>query len=425
MIFAAKGNRKYTHLNPKSTFLSFSLILGISILWGCDQKERKVSIDENTVISYLDNNSFALSTSDSKPFDLSPLDDSFKRKRIILLGEVHGSQINEKLDLEIFKYLYQKHGVRHYLGESGYGMGLLINEYIQTGDEQLLKSIFQLWSGTFSGTQQNYERIKALRAFNVSLPSYAKFKYVGIDLEQQFGAGFLAIKRFLFDDLNYYDKSIRQALASFVSFQNNNFNSVNAYCQYFLQQIRKESLVESYKRAFGKHYQEVELILENMIMRHALHQNPKSYIAKRENQITENLDFIMNQDPIGNFYGKWGAFHIWKNNVGNQPSSFIKLAIKRGVINKDDVLSIPIFYSNSYYADKNSDFRSTSISSMAFPENLTSNETSSIKFYRLNEESSPFLEHMLLIEGEEGVVTDYFTEFIKISGSKAATRLIF
>ncbi|MFY0594566.1 hypothetical protein [Roseivirga sp.] len=409
-------------LDPFYKFLLLILLLSFS---GCNQGKVKTSVDNSELLAYLDQNNFPISIDGNKPTDFSPLDSNFTRKRLILLGEVHGSQTNEKLDMELFKYLYYKHGVRYYLGESGYGMGLLINEYLQTGDEQLLKSIFQSLTGTFSGTQENYERLQALRAFNQSLPSYAKIKYVGIDLEQHFSTGILSIKGFLFDDLQYYDKSIQQALVSLISLQNNNYRDVNSFCKYFLEDLRKENLVDSYRRAFGIHYNEVLLILENMIMRYDLHQQPEAYLVKREKQLAKNLQFVMNKNPIGNFYGKWGAFHIWKNNVGNQSSSFIKESIESGALKKDEILSIPIFYENSFYADKNNNYQSTAISSMNLPGLLESNDDASVKVYSLNKKGSPFKHHMLLVEGREGVTTDYFTEFIKIRGSKASNKRVF
>lgn len=354
--------------------------------------------------------------------NFSAVADHFEGAKLVLLGETHASALNEVLDIQLFKYLYFNHGVRHYLAENGYGAGILINEYIQTGDINLLHSIFQLFDGTFSNTKENYDRIVSLRAFNASLPSNAKITYIGIDIEQQPGLGLLAIRSFILDNLEQYPAAIRQILGALKSTKAGNYTAAVNFGHFFLEEIQRPQLESLYQNVFNGHYDEVILILKNIILRYQLFQDDTDYLSKRENQIAANFDFVSQKFPNGKFYGKWGVFHTWKHNVSNQESSFLKKAISAGYIKDKETVSIPIFYENSFYADKNKRYQSTPITSMLAPALIRSNSTASFTIFDLNETSSPFAKRLLLVEGAKGVTTDYFDVMIKISGSKASQK---
>lgn len=408
------------HLKGHFYFLIFFLTLPILI--GCgneiSHKERQTLDPE----SYLKEHQTVIPSHMSDTIDLRSVSDHFKEARLILLGETHGSALNEILDTQLFQYFYFNHGVRHYLAENGYGTGVLINKYIQTGDVNLLNSIFQLFEGTFSNTREHYQRIVELRAFNASLPSYAKIKYIGIDIEQQPGLGIKAIRSFILDNLDLYPSSIRPAFASLINSKAGNYTYAVSFAYFLLKEIQLPTRVPIYEKAFHGHYKEVILILENIVLRDELFRDSDQYLSKRESQIAENFDFVNRKYPIGNFYGKWGVFHTWKYNVENQESSFLKKAISAGYLKDKQAVSIPIFYENSFYADKNNNYISTPITSMKAPDLFQSETKESITIFDLNEPSAPFTKDILLIEGSEGVTTDYFDLMIKIRGSTASHK---
>lgn len=405
-----------------SLFYTLIIFLVASIFSGCRNNATVSEQQEMRIQHYLEEHRSTFMGSSMDSIDFSSIADHFQGSRLILLGETHGSSLNEELDIQLFKYLYNNHGVRFYLAENGYGAGILINEYIQTGDIHLLSSVFQVLKGTFSHTEENYQRIINLREFNASLPSYAKITYLGIDIEQQAGLGIQAISSFTRDNYQHYPIQIRQVLAAIKQHRAGNHLSAFSFASFLIKQLQDPSSQSDYERAFTGHYNEVILILENILLRSELYQDDSAYLSRREDRIAKNFQFVYQKHTIGNFYGKWGAFHIWKHNVHNQESSFLKKVISAGYLKSNEAVSIPIFYEDSFYADRNNKYMSTPITSMLAPDLIQANDNNPFTIFDLNETGSPFGEKLLLIDGAKGVTTDYFDIMIKISGSKASKR---
>ncbi len=110
-------------------------------------------------------------------------DSAFYQNKIFLLGEAHGFAMPQELDYELLKHLNQKAGVRHYLAEVDYSQAHFLNEYLSTGDEQLLRYVFGTWVRTNAqwGNKNFYEKIKRIRALNQTLPAGRKINIIGVD----------------------------------------------------------------------------------------------------------------------------------------------------------------------------------------------------------------------------------------------------
>lgn len=101
----------------------------------------------------------------------------FNKSKILLTGEKHREPCNYPIQQQLFDYTYQNQDRKHLLIEYSYSFGFLIQEYIDSGDTNLLKEL------TFFGFGQDvlFDWIKDLGSnYN------GKRMFVhGVDLENQ------------------------------------------------------------------------------------------------------------------------------------------------------------------------------------------------------------------------------------------------
>src|SRR3954454_11364895 len=97
-------------------------------------------------------------------FDASLLD--VRGKEVFLFGEEHNVTVNVDLDLALLKYLHKTAGVRVYLAEMNYSAAVLINRYLQGGDEKPLIFIFRELRGTLAWTVEYRLFLDRLREWN-------------------------------------------------------------------------------------------------------------------------------------------------------------------------------------------------------------------------------------------------------------------
>lgn len=111
---------------------------------------------------------------------------TFYRSRLILLGESHGVAAPQALDLELLTHLNQRIGLVDYLAEIDPVQAEYFNRYLETGDEALLKRVFDYWtkSGAQWGNRAFEDKVRAIRRLNAALPAARRIHFVGIDSVQ-------------------------------------------------------------------------------------------------------------------------------------------------------------------------------------------------------------------------------------------------
>ncbi|WP_066838109.1 erythromycin esterase family protein [Rufibacter ruber] len=131
--------------------------------------------------TYLQQHQQEVTFTEDTPFPL--FDSAFYQKQIILLGESHGTATPQELDFALLKHLNQKVGLRHYLAEVDYSQAALLNQYLQTGNEERLRFVFQFWARHNAqwGNQEFYNKIKKIRALNQTLPPHRQIWFLGVD----------------------------------------------------------------------------------------------------------------------------------------------------------------------------------------------------------------------------------------------------
>lgn len=104
--------------------------------------------------------------------------DSIHKYRLVLTGENHRFvNSNQIIKLKMILFLHE-HGFRYHLLELGRGIGYLANEYIRTGDEQLMNI---LNDGVENELNPMFEMLMVLERFNRELPDEDKIQIHGVD----------------------------------------------------------------------------------------------------------------------------------------------------------------------------------------------------------------------------------------------------
>lgn len=105
---------------------------------------------------------------------------------MFLLSESHGYYKPHEVDFELFKHINQKNGVRYYLAEIDYSQAHYLNQFLNTGDEALLKNIYQYWHNQQAqwSCKAGFEKWKKMYAYNKTLPAGKKVKVLELDEAQ-------------------------------------------------------------------------------------------------------------------------------------------------------------------------------------------------------------------------------------------------
>lgn len=99
-----------------------------------------------------------------------------KNNEVFFLGEFHYTPENPCLKIGFIKYLYKNANVRNVVQEIGPATAFFINQYLKTGDEELLTKI----TSPFAFEK---EYLLDLYKFNKSLDPKQKLHIIGIDLD--------------------------------------------------------------------------------------------------------------------------------------------------------------------------------------------------------------------------------------------------
>jgi hypothetical protein len=114
------------------------------------------------------------------PYENIPNLDNFDA---VFAGEYHTNRENYEVHPKLMKYYYSL-GVRDFVFETGYGSALLLQYYIDTGNEECLQVILRDVKGSSAYTQETYNFYKELYKWNSTLTQ--KIKVHGFDVEHNY-----------------------------------------------------------------------------------------------------------------------------------------------------------------------------------------------------------------------------------------------
>ena len=373
--------------------------------------------DEKDIIEYLSNNKYNIDIGDND--DLSSfkiLDNDIRNYEIFFTGESHATAYNKDARLKFLKYLNKNAGVNYYLLEGSYSEGVLINKYLKTGDEGLLRKVYDELIGTPANDQNGFDHWVKLYNYNKTLPEDKKITVIGIDIEFQPNTTWNCLKYLI------NDKDVPSEITDAVNIIKNvnksyDYTEDRKLAQTIYEDIQKKR--DIYKSFLGEDFFDFEMTIRNLI------DTTKTYNdSSREDTIYKNFNLVYSHYPKGKYYGQFGAEHTYLKKRNSQfipNENFVARLNEKESPFRGKVLSIPYLYFNCKYRDSSngkSDFVSSLLNdALLFYDTSDSKAT----LYKLDSKDSPFSKYLYLVKDPlGGVTTDYFQYVLTIKDSPAS-----
>jgi hypothetical protein len=109
---------------------------------------------------------------------------SFYENDVFFFGFIHGSEIPQKLDVELLKDL-NKNGVQYYAPEIDYSLAYFFNEYLISGNELILDFACNQYRNRVpqDASIQFKNKWKAIYEYNNSITNVERITVLGLDKE--------------------------------------------------------------------------------------------------------------------------------------------------------------------------------------------------------------------------------------------------
>ena len=280
--------------------------------------------------------------------DFPIFDKAFYSNQLFLLGESHGYQKPQQVDLALLKHLNKCVGVRYYIAEVDPTKAYYLNKYLQNGQDSLLRLVFGSWvAETMQWANQDfYRKIQAIRTYNLALPAQKRIRFVGIDAVQ---------------DRPLLARQLRELTGS----------QATDSGPFRPDQPRLDSLV-TYLTAIPKKpdslaarvainwlariknrpaaYRNVPVQLMNELTASLTGLSYRKTIRRREPTLFANFRDAVARLNLGRekMYGFWGLFHVWQNAPEKSGKPFAALVNESDLPMRGKVVSLVCRYVDSY-----------------------------------------------------------------------------
>lgn len=230
--------------------------------------------------------------------ELKAIEEDLSKYEVYLTGEVHGVDLSYEAQKYITKYLVETQGVKYILLENSTSIAELLNQYLKTGDEELLKKVMLNYEGSPDYNQGLNDLYKFYYEYNKQLPEAKKLTFVGIDIEHNMKVACLYINN-LVKDLGDPPQEI-QAMIQRATAYGNYYN--NAFLKELQQSVEENE--KYYEEYLGEDFFSFKMSVENLI--------PSYSDDEREQFIVDNFKAFYEKLPKGKYFGQFGALHVIK-----------------------------------------------------------------------------------------------------------------
>lgn len=363
--------------------------------------------------------------------------------QIILLGENHGFKEPQNIDYIFLKYLNKYKGFKYYLAEIDYFQAFYFNQYLENGNDSILMEIFNVWYDNSSqwANKDYFNKIKKIRNLNLSLPSEKKIQFIGADKIQSSHI----LKKYLLDLMqnSNYNHGENANLDTLIKLCEQKKKNLKEFIQ-FVPQLQNDII---------KNPSVYEEVFRNKFFgfNYALRQIAVFKIPNRDSIIVENLKIIIKENKLEEekFYGLWGYYHIYQNEI-NHGYGLAGLLKKYYSVSSIAIQSskckmmVPSQYLPKIAREKNSRYSYSKIPNndgiMFSTKGIKSlkkiSEKNTSVIYKLNGEGSPYTKGVSLVNisklfgqglkstNKNTNTLDYFQYVILIKNSESVTPII-
>jgi hypothetical protein len=307
---------------------------------------------------------------------LDVLSDYLNNKKVVLFGENHRySSSNQLLKLKSIQYLYDK-GFRYVTMEFGAGIGYLANEYVQTGDKDLLTIL----NGGFDEEEKNHihELLLGIERINKGKDKKNKIKVTGVDYtrypvyslkslaymleekncQQEFYTFYEDLE--VISSVNLDDDNI--GFASRLEPSSENFDIRYGFKSYKnrLFELSIRNLVADFyedstvfKNRLGEYYDQFSYIIEELKSTLDWYLGTGVDIQmhiERERHLTKGMKAILEKDSSAKITGQFGRCHTRAMGIDGDCYSFSMSSMAKRLENDEALTNkiavVPIYYKN-------------------------------------------------------------------------------
>lgn len=336
---------------------------------------------------------------------LSLMDSDLYENEIFVAGENHGSVKSMEMNMYLLKYFVEKGNIKYILYEGGYCTGELLNNYLETGDENILTFIQDAFSGTSVYTMEHYNLLKHIYNYNLTLSEDKKLKFVGVDIEHQPNVAIRYI-RSLIPDKEINDEEVREFIDILKSIPKQNYNNILVDA---IEIMNKNQ--EAIRAYFGEKFFNISLAIRNLSISNSQQVREKYIISN----FIEQYEYL----PKGKWFGQFGGFHTQQEGAydvdGYKPfASYLDNEYEN---TKGKVISIQYDYLNGkvYNPGGGDPYPASNIISPNFYQ-----DDEKTKLVKLNYEGSMFNKKDIWLN--DVPQTDYFQYIIMFNNSEAANK---
>lgn len=372
---------------------------------------RYVSKDVNTYLKY-NTQEFNL---DNKPnkIDIG----NTKGYRVFLAGESHAETKSYAAKKALMEYFNKNLNIRYFLVEIGLGSGIVLDNYIQTGDEDELDYYMSQLGGTSAYTNEEAEFWKSLYEYNQNLENDKKIHVIGLDVDHQVRTAVKSLS-LMIDDSN-----VDEDLSELNRFIENN----EPEALYKLEE-GLDKYPDKIEKLFGEYFDDVKQLCINFdytckfLSAGEEKQNSRDYDI-RDEAMMSNFLYAYNKYKNESFFGEFGSEHIYQSacETGKSSPEYNRFGMRLNESSspvKGKVCSILYLYPIGNNADLGRvELKSECIDYSVFQDYLIKDIIIS-----LDERNSPFFGRDYLFNNDGNNTCDYIQKIIVLPNSKKCSE---
>ena len=267
------------------------------------------------------------------PGGFPAFDAAFYDNQLFLLGEAHGVQRPQEIDLALLKHLNERAGVRTYVAEVDCAKAYYLNEYLRTGDEATLDLVFRSWIAETAQWANKDLRAKfqQIRAWNQTLPRQRQVRFLGLDELQDLPLAADYVAAVL------RDKSLPPMLRGRIDSVVASLRQPGAPALVGKAQRAAQELVAqeaACRKALGAGYDDLRQVLLNATYDRGS--------GTREKNIFANFQRLYRTQHLERekLYGFWGLQHVLQSPLQGGSTPFASLVRQSDLPVRDKVVSL-------------------------------------------------------------------------------------
>ena len=334
--------------------------------------------------------------------------------RFFLAGEVHWQTMIYPSKKMMLQYLHENQGVNYLLMEEGMGAGLLIDHYIQTGDEEILNFALECKKGLHTDAELERDLWQWLYEYNSQQPEDKKIHAIGIDIEFNTVATLKGLT-LLIQNPEQVEDEWKTLYQKAITIKRDSYDeqAVKAFNELIHLTYPEGQNEKKMQEVFGDNYDIAVRVYDNMVFASTpefynskFHTDTDiTFYDKRDEHAIEVIRWLLNRLPEdAKFFAQYGAAHTYQKEIPltNHNQRYNRLGMRLNEERfplKGQVCTIPYFI-----FQKGEESRE--VESNLFYSDWLQDYVDEPTFISLDEEDSPFSKEgvVALKEGCEGVL---------------------